>query len=265
MATDSTGQAPGRDVRRSKLEKATAGFVERGPPLKYEFVGLDRRSTDELPKDDLHLTDPLKIDPVITDLAYVLPPPKSAIGAHWNMPIESISTLLAPGSNLLPQRDPRTEGTTNDDMWFHFLSAFIELSPDWMLVGAIGTATATLESISKSVDEPIALIRLKVHLKNSRDAAYDLGVEAKGAVPEGTQWEYKHSVELELQGEGELQWRVKDGYAQQYMLKADAEVKERVVAAIHLPPGSKHPEQGGTVSILWKGKVEATGSAEARK
>ncbi len=258
MADNSNNPEPEKRLRRSKLDKAIAAYVQHNPLLKHEFIGLNVKS--DVPKDDPHLTDSLKIDPLTTDLAYVLPPPQSAVGAHWDVPIETMTALLAPGSNLLPKNEPINDTKPNE--WFSGMSALIELNPDWVLGGASGTATATLKSVSSTVDGPLALIRLKFHLKNVRDAADDLKAAVQGTVPEGTRYDYKQAVELDLQGEGEVQWLVAAGYAQHYTLNADLDIKERAQATVHFPPGAKtkYPEQGCDVRLLWKGKVEAAGS-----
>jgi hypothetical protein len=148
------------------------------------------------------------------DLRALLPTGEVEVDESWEIDVKSLTAVLAPGGDLalVPELDEEMDmmpGMQDMGRGMHdMLGDMLE-----------GTATGTFKGFEEVDGVRVAVIAIEIEIRSSNDMTEKV-MEAMDEMPE-EMGEFSiefMDVEVEIQGEGTLQWDVEGGHAQSFEL-----------------------------------------------
>jgi hypothetical protein len=148
------------------------------------------------------------------DLRGFLPGKEVSEGDAWEIPVEAVRRLLAPGGKLKIEPDA-------DDERFQGMGGFDQFDPSDMVGALEGEFQATYAGTRSEGDSKVAVIRLELSAK----AVQDLSPQAarmRDNLPEELQLEIEaFDGEFSLEAEGELTWDLAAGLPRALEVRGD--------------------------------------------
>jgi len=215
MELDIMGEIQNQDMSMemsSVLEGETVEFVWNEEEEAHDVVLPDGSALEE---ED--------VEGLVEDMDYriLLPEDEVDEGDEWEVPLEALHTILAPGGDtkLIPEEMEEMGGFGG--------GGEMGSSSDYFNEDVEGEFTATFDGMRKTDDGEVAVIKFTFELSNAIDLTDQTRESLEDSeLPEGVgEMEVEHvDIEIAYEGEGELTWNLDAGHFHTFEASGDFEM-----------------------------------------
>jgi hypothetical protein len=169
-----------------------------------------------------------------TDYAYILPGKDHKRDMPWAVPVERISDLCCPGGNFFP---PSSQPSRPPD---GARQATVGFGAGWLNTFGSAVFGSPSGTISASVVDPspemgrdkVEVIHITIDVTCHGDMSKSMKRIMDECLPASKHYEYDHSADCALKGEGDIVWDIAAGHVQSVRLQLEAAVAETAKLAL---------------------------------
>jgi len=188
-----------------------------------EFVWNEEEEAHDVVLPDGSALEEEDVEGLVEDMDYrvLLPEDEVDEGDEWEVPLEALHTILAPGGDtkLIPEEMEEMGGFGG--------GGEMGSSSDYFNEDVEGEFTATFDGMRKTDDGEVAVIKFTFELSNAIDLTDQTRESLEDSeLPEGVgEMEVEHvDIEIAYEGEGELTWNLDAGHFHTFEASGDFEM-----------------------------------------